>query len=137
MLDPNCTTENWITFCYHLVQELLDSGDDLRRRSSTQIVAYKRSNIKPLKRPRPGSDDVLEYGLRCKGGGSIASIKFLPAAFRGRKCVFCGRRKACYKCRSCKMHLCMQTPRTSENSIRFPINGPPCYLRYHGVNNYT
>ena len=137
MLDPGCQKEDWITFCLYLVQELLDSGDNLRHKSSRNTVLYKRSNLKPLKRPRPGSDEIFKYGLRCRGGNSTMSIKYLPYALRTKKCVFCGRARASYKCRSCKMHLCIKPPETSASGIRFPLNGPPCYVRFHGINKYT
>ena len=137
LLDPGCQNEDWITFCYGLVQELLDSGDNLRHRSSGNTGQYKRSYLKRMKRPRPGSDEVLEYGLRCKGGRLSKCIKFLQFASRSRQCAFCGRARAFYRCRSCDMHLCMQPPRTSPSGVRYPVSSPPCYLRAHGTHNYS
>ena len=80
MLDPGCPKESWISFCYNLVQELIDSGDNLRHRSSGQAAQYKRSQqiVRPSKRPRPGSGEVLEFGSRCRGGHSTISIKPVP-----------------------------------------------------------
>ena len=66
------------------------------------------------------------------GGPSVTFEK----KYRTKHCAFCKRRSAMYKCRSCGAHLCMKRPQ-AVNGITFPINGPHCFIRYHGVNNYT
>ena len=136
LLDPGCPIESWPDFHHNLVQELLDSGANLRKRSSnTQEDRYRRTRIKGLKRPRPGSDSALSGGENCKGGIHIGSIKPLQRSNRSRHCGFCKREKALFKCRSCGTHLCMKTPK-AVGGVTFFANGPPCYLRFHGVHSY-
>ena len=97
---------------------------------------YKRTRARGSKRPRPGSDQALERGLACRSGHNITSLKEVPQSQRSKLCAFCGRAKATHKCRSCGAHLCVKTPKQSNQGIRFPVNGPCCFLRYHGVTNF-
>jgi len=137
LLDPGCPIESWPDFHHNLVQELLDSGANLRKRSSnTEEDRYQRTRIRGLKRPRPGSDIVLSIGEKCKGGKHIGSIKPLLLSNRGRQCAYCKRPKAMFKCRSCGSHLCMKTPQPI-GGVTFFANSPPCYLRFHGIHSYS
>ena len=114
----------------------MESGADMRK-YSVHHESYQRTYVKALKRPRPGSDAVLERGAKCRGGKSIHSIKELPILSRSKKCAFCGRRAAIYVCRSCGAHLCIKTPQDSPCGKKFSTGGPPCYLRHHGITSYT
>ena len=67
LLDPNCPTESWTKFLLWLVQELLDSGDNMRK-NKLYADSYKRSRTRNLKRPRPGSDTALLQGENAKAG---------------------------------------------------------------------
>ena len=134
LLDPGCSVEPWPVFLFNLVQELLDSGDNLRA-TKVHRPGYKRFRGGRLKRPRAGSDQVLDRGSKCKGG--LKGIKKLGTKKRTAQCAFCGREKAKFKCRACDMHLCMDQPKDSLSGITYPANGPPCFLRLHGINTYT
>ena len=136
LLDPQCPVESWPDFVIGLVQELIDSGADLRMRKKKFVGALKRYRGGNLKRPRAGSDEVLQRGLKCKGGKNTSSIKWLQPEKRTAQCAFCGRKKARIKCRACQTHLCMQLPKSSSG-IDFPMNGPTCFQRYHAIVNYT
>ena len=143
LLDPNCPTEPWTVFIVNLVQELLDSGKNFRKRLLPktllrgQELEYKRSSQrKGKKRYKAGSDSMLKIGEKCKGGAFSINVKKLAKSSRTQQCGFCGRKKAMFKCRSCTTHLCWDTPRTNSSGIKFPANGPPCFLRFHGVQKY-
>ena len=63
LLDPGCPIEPWPVFHHNLVQELIDNGGDMRRRSSnTEEHRYLRTRIRGLKNPRPGSDEMVKRG---------------------------------------------------------------------------
>ena len=134
LLDPLCPIETWPTFLYCLVDEFLVVGENMRTQTTNPI--YQRSFPRKSKRPRPGSDKVLQQGTQCRGGVLVKSIKLLHRDKRTQMCIFCGRSKARYKCRSCGAHLCLQFPNESEG-LSFPRNGPPCFLRYHGIEKYN
>lgn len=136
LLDPSCAVEPWPTFLYNLVQELIDTGEDLRM-NKNRSTGYKRFRGGELKRPVAGSDMVLERGCKCRGG--LAGVKWLPKDDRTAQCAFCGKKKAMYKCRACSMHLCMTPPRdlSASGGRKFPMNGPVCFQRYHGISKYT
>ena len=139
LLDPGCKVEPWPAFLTHLVQELLDSGEDMRvRKPCTPPSRGFRRIHKALsnKRPRPGSDESLLIGERCPGGHHIISQKFLELGQRSKVCAFCGRQKPKYQCRSCKKHLCMRAPRPIAGKSFVP-NGTFCYMRFHGFHKYT
>lgn len=135
LLDPGCEIEPWPVFLHNLVQELLDSGEDLRCRKR-KIERFRRMHHpRSNKRPRAGSDETLKIGERCPGGKHIASLKFLQKKDRTQQCAFCKRLKAMYKCRSCNMHLCLQPPKEISGRS-FPANGTMCYQRFHGFSKY-
>ena len=137
LLDSGCPIEPWTVFHHNLVQELIDSGGDMRRRSSnTEEHRYLRTRIRGLKNPRPGSDEMLKRGEQCREGKHIGSKKRLQRSKMTKRCGFCGREKAIFKCRSCGTHLCMSTPRPIPGGETFLENGPPCFLRFHGLNSY-
>ena len=133
LLDPSCPVEPFTTFLYQAVQEFLDSGTNLRQRSA-ELGSYKRSYMRRLKRPRPGSDTVLERGEKCRGGKNIGSFRILDPKDRTRRCAFCKRQKAKWVCRSCNAHLCISRPQPTASGIQYPLRGPSCYQRYHGVH---
>ena len=135
LLDPNCPIESWTKFLLWFVQELLDSGEEMRK-NKLYVDSYKRTRTRGLKRPRPGSDAALLRGEKCKGGWNIASIKKLPPNKRTRRCSFCNRQKALYKCRSCQAHLCLDRPQSNRGARSFPANGPYCYQRFHGIHRF-
>ena len=135
LLDTNCPNESWPDFLYTLVQEFLDRGDNLRSKQ-LHPISYKRTYITGLKRPRPGSESALEKGKLCRGGLHIGSQKEVPARLRTKRCAFCGRAKARFKCRSCGSHLCVGKPQDSREGQKYPQNGPSCYLRYHGLSSF-
>ena len=138
LLDPNCPIESFPVYLHYLVEELLESGENLRVRDNkvgSDNVEFKRSHRK-RKRFRPGTEASLLVGGRCLGGKSIGSIRLLPPSSRSKRCAFCGREKAQYKCRSCVSHLCMKTPQKDDSGKQYPQNGPCCYLRYHGISNF-
>ena len=90
LLDPGCKVEPWPVFLTHLVQELLDSGEDMRvRKLCTPPSRGFRRIHKALsnKRPRPGSDESLLIGERCPGGHHIISQKFLELGEKLSMCV--------------------------------------------------
>ena len=99
LLDCACAVEPWPVFLYQLVQELIDSGENMRKRKMNPHEKFSRSNTPISKRPRPGSDKELIRGSKCRGGRLIAAVKLLPRSKRTRVCAFCGRQKAAYKCR--------------------------------------
>ena len=134
LLDPSCSNESWPTYLDFLVEELLESGENMRSRSAERKLRRLRSL--GSKRPRPGSDLALSRGERCPGGKYTTSVKWLAYKDRSKRCAFCGKEKAKYKCRSCRSHLCMEPPQ-EINGKKFPINGPTCYIRYHGTGSYT
>ena len=116
------------------MDELIESGENLRVRKPE--VLFSRSHKKKRsERPVPGSDAVLKIGLACSGGQSIGSIKSVPLISRTKKCAYCGRARALYKCRSCLHHLCMIVP-MANNGIRYPVNGTVCFQRFHGIINF-
>ena len=133
LLDPSCPVEPFTTFLYQVVQEFLDSGKNLRQKSVNQ-GSYKRSYMQRLKRPRPGSDAALQRGAKCRGGRDIGSFRIVDPKDRTKKCAFCGRQKAMWMCRSCNAHLCIARPKPTKFGKQFPLNGPTCYQRYHGMN---
>ena len=135
LLDPRCPIEPFPVYLNWLVQELLDSGENMRTNKVYSLGYHRTQRRRALKRPRPGSDEALAIGMSCRGGKDIGSIKELLASDRTKHCAFCSRSKAKYKCRSCNAHLCMQTPKTT-NGIRFLRNGPCCYLRFHGYSKF-
>ena len=135
LLDPSCPVESWPTFLYNLVQEFIDSGEDMRVRRKKDDVRFKSLHDRGIKRPRPASPVVLRRGINCPGD-SLAKIKEVPRISRTKQCAFCGRRCAPYKCRSCNMHLCMKTPKKSEDGKIYPVNGPCCFLRHHGFSSF-
>lgn len=101
--------------------------------------AFKRSHHSSPRSRRPvaGSDEVLKIGLECNGGQHALSIKALDWAKRTQQCAFCGRQKAAYRCRECKMHLCLKIPMTNRTTgISYPVNGTLCWHRFHGATNY-
>ena len=107
-----------------------------RRKQEGDVVRFKRSHHGRPKKAHAGTYRTTALRLKCKGGRSIASQKFLPKHSRTRQCAFCGRRNAKYKCRgSCGQHLCLQTPK-DKGGIKFSVNGPTCYMRHHGFNSY-
>ena len=134
LLDPNCDVEPFVVFMIQLIDELLTSGKDLRTRDMG--VSFRRSYGGGSKRPVPGSDAALRMGENCNGGQCIASIVHLPKKQRTKKCQFCSRQHAQYKCRSCKAHLCMIRPKDTDAGLSFRANGPCCYLRYHGISTF-
>ena len=137
LIDPACPVEPWVSFLYNLVQEFQDAGEMMRQ--TKQNPNFKRSYLRSTisKRPIAGSDETLLIGQKCKGGHSMAAIKFLHFKKRSRACAYCGRKRACYKCRSCGMHLCMKIPSSSNRAdIVYPENGPVCFQRFHGLKAY-
>ena len=106
LLDPNCPTETWPDFLYSFVQELLDSGENMRKKQEHDNE-FKISHARGMKRILPGSDSALLIGANCLGGNRLEQQRELPAKKRTRVCAFCGRRDAKFKCRSCLMHLCV------------------------------
>ena len=140
LLDENCPSdESWPTYLHWLVQELLDSGENLRRRKigqETPSRRYRKRKLPISQRPISGSDDTLLIGMNCKRGLHIGSIKQVPANERTKMCKFCGRQKAKFKCRSCQMYLCMDTPKPSPTGIHYRSTQPSCYLRFHGVSSF-
>ena len=135
LLDSACTVEPFTVFFIWLVQELLESGDNLRKRLA-RTTMLKRTHRRGSKRPVPGSDAALQTGENCRGGIYSGAIRKLLLEKRTKKCQFCGRTKAKFKCRSCGAHLCMDTPREIEGGTKFRANGPVCFLRFHGINAY-
>ena len=136
LLDPGCQIESWPDFLHLLVQEFLDSGEDMRTRKR-KITQFRRIHESPAsKKPRSGTDDTLIIGERCSGGKHITSIKMVRLKDRTKQCKFCGRRRAMFKCRGCGMHLCLQQPQASASRGSFPANGPMCFQRFHGFNRY-
>ena len=138
LIDPSCPTEKWPEFLYNLVQEMIDNGEDMRKRQKPKF-RFKRKHKREEKRKRPitGSDDILKIGLECKGGLHIGSQRWISIPKRTSKCVFCGRQRAMYNCRSCKMYLCGSPPWDKNPfGIKYSKNGPSCYLRFHGISNY-
>lgn len=119
------------------MDELIESGENLRARKPRDNVHIPRRHKrqKMSKRPRPGSEESLQIGLRCKGAESLGAYKLLPQKLRTKVCAFCGREKALYKCRSCLQHLCLKVPLQSSGR-KYPSNGPVCFQRFHGMNNY-
>ena len=110
------------------------------RKYRTREAGFKRSwrRADTSKRPIPGSDDILKIGAKCKGGKYSLAIKTLASKDRTRKCAFCGRRRAKYKCRgTCGMHLCVDIPQKQDCGKTFPVNGPHCFSRFHGTNKYS
>ena len=99
LLDCACPVEPWPVFLYWLVQELIDSGENMRKRKMKPHEKFTRSNKPKSKRPRPGSDKELIRGSKCRGGRLAIAIQKLPRSKRTRVCAFCGRQKAAYKCR--------------------------------------
>ena len=82
------------------------------RKQEGDVVRFKRSHHDRHKKAHAGTDSTIALGLKCKGGTSITSQKFLPKHSRTRHCAFCGHRNAKYKCiGSCGQHLCLQTPK--------------------------
>ena len=137
LLDPGCISEKFTTYIYNFVQELQEAGENMRK---TKPGIYKQSRNKGLKRPRPGSDAALLSGMKCRGGYLSVSIKEVPINKRSKRCQFCKREKALYRCRSCGAHLCMKRPREMPGGIRFPGNpgnGLFCFIRYHGINSFS
>ena len=131
LLDTNCKVEPFTVFMIMLVDELLESGKNLRSRKSK--ANHRRSYRRGSKRPVPGSDEALIRGSKCRAN-SFGSILELPKADRSRKCQFCGRQHARYKCRTCKAHLCMTKPK--ETVVKYRANGPCCFVRYHGFPSF-
>lgn len=133
LLDPNCEREPWPVFLYALVDELIESGENLRTTVPEFMRRHKKQQIS--ERPVAGSMEVMQVGMKCKAGSNIRAVKFLPENSRTKLCVFCGRRRAMYKCRSCQQHLCMRLPQRQDGRS-FPNNGPLCFLRFHGIEKY-
>ena len=138
LLDPCCPTEMWPVFLYNLVQEMIDTGENLRQRQKPEFqFKSKHKREDKSKRPLPGSDANLKIGSECKGGLHIGSQRWLSSVKRTSKCAFCGRQKAEYRCRSCKIYLCGRPPWDKNPfGIRYSKNGPTCYLRFHALSNY-
>ena len=138
LIDPSCKVESWPDFIYWLVDELLESGEDMRRNKmnmpNTPEVKFRSSHSTPKKQVA-GSDSALRVGERCSGQKSMKCIKWLPPHLRKKQCVFCGRKKAQYKCRACKMHLCLQISK-DKPGLRYRTDGPTCFLRFHGIDSF-
>jgi len=91
LIDPSCPTEPWFEWLTKLVQEWVEAGDDLRQRKKDPV--YRRLRLTSRnKKPRPGSDEVLAIGEKCRGG--LAGHKQFSNP--SRQCAFCGRRRAPY-----------------------------------------
>ena len=134
LLDPECTQESFPVYLINLVQEFLDSGENMRSYKATDIK-FKRSHTTPPKKPHPGKDNTLKIGENCPAKSSYAAIREVPIKLRTKQCAFCGRRHAKFKCRGCHMHLCVQRPKNSRG-ITYPANGPGCFFRFHGVSSF-
>ena len=80
-LDSGCSTENFPSFLYSLVEEMIQFGEDMREKA-VHKHGYKRTRSKRLKRPRPASDNALRIGSSCKGGTHITAFKEIPYAKR-------------------------------------------------------
>ena len=133
LLDPNCPIETWPVFLYKCVQELLDAGENMRTYKVTKSSEIRRSRAKALsKKPTAGSAETLAIGLKCPGRLSFPCLKEIPFGSRTKQCAFCGRQKAKHKCRACHMTLCVTKPKGNYRQ-----NGPCCFLRFHGYNNFT
>ena len=131
LLDPNCKVESFTDFLILLVDELIESGTNLRNQKMvTPMKTPKRSYRRVNKRPRPGSDESLAVGESCRGMNSLGMVWYLPYAKRSKMCQLCGHKKAKYKCRSCGAHLCM------EPGDGFPVNVPVCFLQFHGIRSF-
>ena len=78
LLDPNCPIEPWPVYLHFLVEELLESGENLRERNNKvdSDHAFKRSH-KKRKLHRPGTAASLSVGEDCSGGKHIGSIRLL------------------------------------------------------------
>ena len=107
------------------------------RTREVDVESYRRTRRRVSKRPRPGSEQELLRGERCKSGHMMVSFREVPKLDRTKLCSFCGRQKATHKCRSCGAHLCVKTPKEASGGIRYPANGPCCFLRFHGITNFT
>ena len=136
LLDPSCEIEPWPRQVFNLITELLEAGANMRTRRKKRMRPFRRHHRSmSSKRPRPGSDEMLEVGANCSGGSHIGSVRKLLLLQRTKQCAFCGRSKAAFKCRSCKMHLCFQIP-SDIAGIKFRSNGPCCFQRFHGLSKF-
>ena len=81
--------DSWPDFLIELVQELIDSGEDLRMRKKGHVRQLKRYRGGDLKRLVAGSDEVLQRGLKCKGGQYSNSFRWLQKPQRTAQCAFC------------------------------------------------
>ena len=142
LLDFSCRVEPFTVFLYNLVEELLETGENMRKRKSYNNAmmtaeeqkekhGFVRSHKRGMKRSRPGSPTTVARGKKCPGGKYSISIKWLAPNKRSRICASCGKSKAKFKCRACSAHLCMEPPRGG------PANGTSCFHRYHGTEKYT
>ena len=134
-LDSGCSTENFPSFLYSLVEEMIQFGEDMREKA-VHKHGYKRTRSKRLKRPRPASDNALRIGSSCKGGTHITAFKEIPYAKRSKRCAFCKRQKAAAICRSCGQSLCLKQPKFIPGGRNFPKNGPCCFQRFHGFDKF-
>ena len=134
LLDKSCEVEPWTTWVFNLVSELLEAGKNMRMRKMKPVGRFRILHRKiASKRPRPGSDAVLKVGEKCPAG--LETVRHLSVSQRSKRCAFCGRSKAAFRCRSCRMHLCMQRPKHNVGR-KFRRNGPSCFLRFHGISKY-
>ena len=133
LLDPNCEKESWPVFLYWLVDELIQTGENLRAKETQFMRAHKKPK---LQRTIVGSEELVMLGKKCKGGRFTISQRWLPLIARTRVCAFCKRRRAMFQCRSCKQHLCLQPPQELDGQT-FPKSGPMCFARFHGQDRYT
>ena len=60
-LDSGYSAENFPSFLYSLVEEMIQFGEDMREKA-VHKHGYKRTRSKRLKRPRPASDNALKIG---------------------------------------------------------------------------
>ena len=75
LLDPNCKKEPWPVFLYALVDELIESGENLRTTVPGFVRRHKKQQIS--KRPVAGSMEVLQIGMKCESWRNIRVVKFL------------------------------------------------------------
>ena len=59
-----------------------------------------------------------------------------------RKCAFCGKERTFHSCAGCKQFFCMSPPvyltiPLSDPPKKFPKNGPFCWHRLHGFDNFS
>ena len=97
LLEFSCQVEPFTDFLYNVVEEMLESGENMRKRKSyskammtaveqNEKHKFVRSHQRGVKRTRPGSPATVARGKKCPGGKYSIAIKWLAPNKRSKIC---------------------------------------------------